>query len=73
MNKDIVTQQNSLKEVRESIMMGKSELARKARISAGTISRIEQGYPCRVQTQHKIILALGLKIVDKDKVFSEIN
>jgi DNA-binding XRE family transcriptional regulator len=62
---------NSLKKVRESLMMSKAELARKANISAVTITRIENGMSCRMETQRKIILALGLKISDKNKVFGE--
>jgi len=62
---------NSLKKIRESLMMSKAELARKARISPITITRIENGMPCRMETQRKIILALGYKISDKNKVFSE--
>ena len=60
---------NSLKEIRESLLMSKSELSKKAGISSLTISRIEEGMPCRMETKRKIILALGLKLSDKDKVF----
>jgi len=60
---------NSLKEIRESLLMSKSELSKKASISPLTISRIEQGKPCRMETKRKILLALGLKLTDKDKVF----
>jgi DNA-binding XRE family transcriptional regulator len=60
---------NHLKEIRESLMMSKAELSRKARISPITITRIEQGMPCRMETKRKILLALGYKISDKNKVF----
>ncbi len=50
-------------------MLSKAELARKANITAITIARIENGMPCRMETQRKIILALGYKISDKNKVF----
>ena len=50
-------------------MMSKAELSRKANISPLTISRIEQGLPCRMKTKRKILLALGLKLTDKEKVF----
>ena len=60
---------NSLKEIRETFMISKTELARRANISPLTITRIEQGKPCRMETKRKIILALGLKLLDKDKVF----
>jgi len=62
---------NSLKEIRESLMMSKAELARKANISPITITRIEQGMPCRMETKRKIILALGYKISDREKVFGD--
>lgn len=62
---------NALKEFRESLLMSKAELARKARVSAITISRIEEGYPCRMDTKRKIILALGLNLSEKHKVFKE--
>ena len=60
---------NSLREIRESIMMSKAELSRKAGISPITITRIENGMPCRMETMRKILLALGYKISDKNKVF----
>ena len=60
---------NDLKEVRENMLLSKSELARKAGVSPLTIDRIEKGYNCRMDTKRKIIEALGLKIVEKDKVF----
>jgi len=62
-------EKNFLKEIRESPMMSKAELSRKANVSPLTISRIEQGMPCRMDTKRKILLALGLKLTDKDKVF----
>ena len=62
---------NLLKEIRESLMMSKAELARKANISPITIARIENGMPCRMETKRKIILALGYKISEKNKVFGD--
>lgn len=62
---------NSLQSFRESLLISKSELARKANISPITITRIEKGLPCRMETKRKIILALGLKISDKYKLFEE--
>jgi DNA-binding XRE family transcriptional regulator len=60
---------NSLKEIRESLMVSKAELSRKAGISPLTITRIERGMSCRMKTKRTIILALGLKLSDRDKVF----
>ena len=62
---------NSLKKMRESLMISKVELARKANISPITIARIESGKPCRLDTKQKIILALGYNISDKHKVFGD--
>jgi len=62
---------NSLKRVREARMMSKAELAREANVSPITISRIENGMECRVETQRKIILALGYGLEDKDKIFKD--
>jgi len=62
---------NSLRKIRESLMISKAELAKKASISPITITRIENGMPCRMETQRKIILALGYKISDKNKVFGD--
>jgi len=60
---------NHLREIRESLMISKTELAKKANISSITLTRIEQGKPSRMETKRKIIIALGLKISDKNKVF----
>jgi DNA-binding XRE family transcriptional regulator len=62
---------NSLKEIRESMLMSKAELARKAHISPITITRIEKGMPCRMDTKRKILLAMGLKPADKHKIFKD--
>ncbi len=51
-------------------MMSKTELARKANVSPITVARIEKGMSCRMETKRKIILALGFKLSDKNKVFS---
>ena len=62
---------NVLKEMRESLMMSKAELVKKANLSFNTITQIENGGPCRMETKRKIILALGLKISDENKVFGD--
>ena len=63
--------QNTLKTIRESLMLSRAELARKAKITPYTIARIENGMPCRMETKRKIILALGYKISEKNKVFGD--
>ena len=52
-------------------MISKAELAKKASISPITITRIENGMPCRMETKRKVILALGYEISDKNMVFSD--
>jgi DNA-binding XRE family transcriptional regulator len=62
---------NQVKKIRESLLMSKAELARKAGISPLTVDRIEKGAVCRLTTMRKIILAFGLGLEDRDKVFPE--
>lgn len=62
---------NSLRKIRESLMISKAELAKKASISPITITRIENGMPCRMETKRKVILALGYEISDKNRVFRD--
>ena len=61
--------ENNVKKIRESHLMSKCELARKAGISTLTIDRIERGENCRVETMRKIILALGFSLDEREKVF----
>lgn len=60
---------NSVKEIREKLLMSKAELARKAGVSPLTIDRLESGKACRVETKRKVILALGYDLSEKDKIF----
>lgn len=62
---------NSVKEIREQLLMSKAELARKAGVSPLTIDRIEKGMSCRMETKRKIILALGFNLEDKLKIFPQ--
>jgi len=62
---------NKVQRSREALMMSKAELARKAGLSTLTIDRLEAGRPCRLDTKRKVLLALGLKVSDKDRVFGE--
>lgn len=60
---------NNVMKIREDLLISKSELAQKAGVSALTIDRIEKGMSCRVTTMRKILLALGYRLQDKNKVF----
>jgi len=62
---------NKVKRIREKMLLSKAELARKAGVSPLTIDRIEKGKDCRMETKRKIILALGYKLNEKDKIFNE--
>lgn len=63
-------ERNNLKKVREKLLMSKSELARKAGVSVLTVDRVEKGGKSRMETKRKILLALGLALEDREKVFS---
>ena len=62
---------NTLRKYREKILMSKAELARKAGLSSLTVDRIERGMSCRLETKRKIILALGLQLSEKGRIFGE--
>ena len=62
---------NSVRKIREALMMSKAELSRKANVSPITLSRIEKGMPCRMDTKRKIVLALGYRLSDRDKIFKD--
>ncbi len=62
---------NNLQRLREERLLSKAELARRAGVSVMTIDRVERGAHCRLNTKRRIILALGLQIADRNRVFSE--
>jgi DNA-binding XRE family transcriptional regulator len=62
---------NNVQSLREERLLSKAELARRAGVSVLTIDRVEKGAACRLDTKRKIILALGLKVADKDQVFED--
>lgn len=62
---------SNLQRVREELLMSKAELARRAGVSPITIDRIERGQGCRLDTMRKILLALGLKLSDRERVFGD--
>jgi predicted transcriptional regulator len=58
-----------LKATREALLISKAELSRSAGVSTITIDRVENGKPCRLETQRKILLGLGMNVSDKVSVF----
>jgi len=64
-------EKNAVKKFRENLLMSKSELARKAGLSPLTIDRIEKGSGCRPETKRKVLLALGLKLSDRERLFAD--
>ncbi len=63
-------EKNEVRKFRENLLMSKAELARKAGLSPLTIDRIEKGKVCRPETKRKVLLALGLKLSEREKLFS---
>lgn len=51
--------------------MSKAELAREAHVSPITVTRIESGKPCRMETKRKILIALGLELSESKNIFGE--
>jgi len=64
-------QTNNLRTIRQAKLLGKTELARLSGLSLLTIDRIEKGKSCRLDTQRKILLALGIKFSQKYRVFKQ--
>lgn len=62
---------NNVQRLREERLLSKAELARRAGVSVMTIDRVERGACCRLNTKRRIILALGLQLSDRNRVFSE--
>jgi len=60
---------NNLRVARESRMLSKAELARKAGISPLTIGRVESGEACRLSTMRKILEALEINLSDRGHIF----
>jgi DNA-binding XRE family transcriptional regulator len=67
----VMEAKNNVRKIREAKMLSRAELARLAGISPLTLDRIERGLSCRVATKRKIVLALGLKITQKNRVFAQ--
>ncbi len=60
---------NRVRELRENRLMTQAQLAKKAKVALRTIHSVEKGMNCRMDTKRKILLALGLRFEDKDRVF----
>ena len=63
---------NFIRAIRESLMLSKTELAREANISPITVTRIEQGCPCRNEAKEKIFLVLTNKISYRNEVMASV-
>jgi DNA-binding XRE family transcriptional regulator len=64
-----VLDHNTVRKIREKLLLSKAELARNAGISTLTVDRIEKGMCCRIETKRKIILAFGYELSEKDLIF----
>ncbi len=67
------THPNNVRKLRQSAMMSKAELARRAGVSPLTIDRVEAGCPCRMDTKRKILEALGLSPSAAKDVFPDLD
>ena len=67
-----VSDHNTVKKIREKLLMSKAELARNAGISPLTIDRIEKGMSCRIETKRKVLLAFGYDLTDKGLIFRNV-
>lgn len=67
------THPNNVRKLRQSAMMSKAELARRAGVSPLTIDRVESGCPCRMDTKRKILEALGLQPSAAKEVFPDVD
>lgn len=67
--RDSAGEKNRVQKLREDLLLSRAELAKKAGLSPVTVNRVERGMNCRMSTKRKILLALGLKLEDKDKIF----
>ena len=61
---------NTVRKIREKLLMSKAELARNAGISPLTVDRVEKGMSCRIATKRKIILAFGYELSEKGLIFT---
>lgn len=61
---------NLVKKIREECMMSKAELTDKDGVSPLTLNNVERGVNCRMVTKRNILLALGYKLSEKDKIFT---
>lgn len=64
---------NNVRKLRQTAMMSKAELARRAGVSPLTIDRVEAGCPCRMDTKRKILEALGLQPSAAKDVFPDLD
>jgi DNA-binding XRE family transcriptional regulator len=62
---------NNLRKIREEKMVSLAELGRKVNLSPQTVRRLEEGFPCRMDTKRKILEALGIDLENKNKVFGD--
>ena len=67
-----VLDHNTVRKIREKLLMSRAELAGIAGISPLTVDRIEKGMSCRIETKRKIVLAFGYDLSDKGLIFQNV-
>ena len=53
------------------MMMTQGDLAKRAGVALRTITAIEHGHPCRMDTKRKVLAALAIDFVDRLTVFPD--
>ena len=61
---------NRVRELREELLLTRSELAARAGISLRTVWHVENGGGCRVRTKRKILRVLGVSKEQHKMVFN---
>jgi DNA-binding XRE family transcriptional regulator len=73
MAEELSLRADRLRELRESWMISRVELTRRAGIAALTVTRVEQGRNCRSETKRRILGAFGLSPGGKKKYSPKIE
>lgn len=60
---------NHVRERRVELLLTQEQLARSAGVSLRCLLDVEHGYPCRMQTQRRLLRALGVSFDRRAEVF----
>lgn len=63
----------TVRELRRDRLMTQAQLARRARVARRTVISVEAGRCCRMDTQRKLLRALGVPFERRAEVFGELR